>query len=235
MAIEFQRTASDPVVSVVIPSVPEYDHQPTLACLDTQTLDEPYEVLLVNDASLDRSEARNIGLKHASADIVALTDDDTRPPEDWLDAIYREFRADPALVCLEGSIYGGCRDFGPRHYVGCNLAVRREAALDIGGFRSAFSEWREDVEFGWRMEQEADGVCRYSSAVRMCHPSTPRTAFDRELERKLRSEYPEHYDEVMNASVFRRLHRRARELGLTQRVHRGLNRIRRALGDSNVT
>lgn len=226
MAIEHSHRADDPVISVVIPSIPAYDHEPTVACLDAQSIDAPYEVLVVNTQTLDRSAARNRGLRAADADVVALTDDDTRPPPEWLATAHQEFRSDPELVCLEGSVYGGCRNFGARHYVGCNLAVRRDAALSVGGFRSAFSEWREDVEFGWRMEAEADGHCRYSEAFRMCHPTVPRTAFDLDLERKLQREYPDRYDEVMNQTVRRRLYRRARAAGLTQPLQRLRNAIR---------
>lgn len=234
MGVEYDKRAANPVISVVIPTVPSHNHRPTLTCLDEQTLDEPYEVLVVNDESRDRSAARNVGIRRASAGVVALTDDDTKPPADWLAAIHREFRADPDLVCLEGPVYGGSRSIGPRHYLGCNLAVRRDAALAVGGFRSAFSEWREDVEFGWRMETDADGVCRYSEEVRMCHPTAPRTALKPDLEQQLREEYPERYDEVMNASVGRRVYRRARALGITQPVHRALNQFRRVLGDRRV-
>lgn len=229
MGIEYARRSDDPALSVVIPSVPAYDHRSTVACLDDQSVDAPYEVLVVDDGSLDRSEARNVGLRAAAADVVALTDDDTRPPRDWLSAIHREFRDDPDLVLLEGSVYGGCRNFGPRHYVGCNLAVRRDAALSVGGFRSDFSEWREDVEFGWRVEAEATGTCRYSEAVRMCHPGVPRTAFDPELERRLKREYPERYAAVMDVTRTRRLYRKARAAGVTQPIQRVRNAVRRRL------
>ncbi len=235
MGIEYARRAADPTISVVIPTVPAYSHGTTLACLDRQRIAEPYEVLVVDDGSLDRSEARNAGLREAAADVVALTDDDTKPPADWLSAIHREFSADPDLVCLEGPVFGGCRSVGSRCYVGCNLAVRRETALGVGGFRSDFSEWREDVEFGWRMEADADGVCRYSEDVRMCHPTAPRTAIKPDLERQLREEYPRRYEEVLNASVARRLYRRARALGLTQPVHRAVNDLRRLLDDPRVS
>ncbi|MDY6817026.1 MAG: glycosyltransferase family A protein [Halobacteriales archaeon] len=222
-AIEAHR----PEISVVIPSVPENDHRPTVECLAEQSIDRAYEVIVVNDASVDRSQARNQGLRAAEAPIVALTDDDTRPPFDWLEIAHREFARRNDLICLEGPIYGGCRNFGPRDYVGCNLAVDREAALAVGGFRSAFSEWREDVEFGWRMEKEGDGVCRYCTAFRMCHPSVPRTALKPALERRLQEEYPHRYDEIMNATWGRRLHRRARAAGITQPIQRIRNAIKR--------
>lgn len=227
MGIEYVRRASDPAVSVVVPSVPAYDHEPTVACLQAQEFDAPYEVILVDDGTVDRSVARNRGLEAASAEVAALTDDDTRPPADWLATAHDAFVADPDLVCLEGPIYGGCRSFGPRHYVGCNLAVRRLAALDVGGFRSAFSEWREDVEFGWRMEAAADGHCRFEESFRMCHPEVPRTAFDSALETRLKREYPERYEEVMDVTPMRRLYRRARAAGVTQPIQRVRNAIRR--------
>jgi glycosyltransferase involved in cell wall biosynthesis len=227
MGIEYGRRDDAPAVSVVIPSVPASDHGPTVACLDAQSLRDPYEVLVVDDDTVDRSAARNAGLRAAKADVVALTDDDTRPPEDWLENVLREFRADAELVCLEGAVYGGCRNFGPRHYVGCNLAVRRDVALSVGGFRSEFSEWREDVEFGWRMEAQADGSCRYSEDVRMCHPGVPRTAFKPDLERRLKREYPDRYAAVMDATLGRRLYRRARAAGITQPLQRVRNALRR--------
>ncbi|MDX1745805.1 MAG: glycosyltransferase family A protein [Halobacteriales archaeon] len=189
-------------------------------------MDRPYEIILVNDGSIDRSVARNRGLRTADAEVVALTDDDTRPPREWLEVAYRAFQEDPDLVCLEGPVFGGCRSFSPRHYVGCNLAVRRTPALDIGGFRPAFSEWREDVEFGWRMEAQATGRCRFEEAFRMCHPRVPRTDMKRSLERRLATEYPDRYATVMNRSHWRRVYRSARAIGLTQPIHRLWNGIR---------
>jgi|GEM_PF-1412188 len=229
MGIEYVRQASSPAVSVVVPSIPGYDHEPTIARLEAQSLEEPYEIVLVDDGEIDRSVARNRGLEAASADVVALTDDDTRPPDDWLATALAAFETDPDLVCLEGPVYGGCRSFGPRHYVGCNLAVRRQVALDIGGFRSVFSEWREDVEFGWRMEADADGHCRFEPSFRMCHPEVPRTAFDRGLERQLRREYPDRYDEVMDVTLTRRCYRWARAAGVTQPIQRVRNAIGRRI------
>ena len=231
MALEYARRATDPVISVVIPSFSGSDHRATVECLANQTLEEPYEVIVVNDGSIDRSMARNHGLTAAAAEVVALTDDDTRPPPEWLAVANSAFRSEPDLVCLEGPIYGGCRSFGPRHYVGCNLAVHRDQALAVGGFRSAFSEWREDVEFGWRMEAEASGECRYREEFRMCHPRVPRTTIKPALERKLRLEYPDRYAEVMNATIGRRLYRRARAAGLTQPIQRVRNAIGRRLRD----
>ncbi|AFK18237.1 glycosyltransferase family 2 protein [Haloferax mediterranei ATCC 33500] len=223
MPVRYAKSAAEPALSVVIPSVPTHDHSQTVAHLREQTLSEPYEILVVDDASVDRSVARNIGLETADADVVALTDDDTTPPPEWLETIHREFANDPDLVCLEGPVYGGCRNTESRHYVGCNLAVRRKEALAVGGFRSEFSEWREDVEFGWRMERDADGGCRFEETMQMRHPSVPRTAFDPALEHRLKTEYPKRYATVMDGSLRRRLYRWGRSVGVIQPVHRVLN------------
>lgn len=234
MGVEYAQRPADPVLSVVIPSIPTNNHRPVLACLANQSLGDPYEVLVINDESVDRAEARNIGLRNARSEIVAFTDDDTKPPVDWLESVYREFQKDPDLVCLEGSVFGGCRNRGPGHYVGCNMSVRRAAALGVGGFRFEFSEWREDVEFGWRMEAEANGTCRYSEDVRMCHPTVPRTRFKPRLERQLREEYPDRYQEVMNSSLIKRCNRYLRAIGVSQPLQRGVNKLRRLLHDPAV-
>lgn len=226
MTLREVRAAESPLVSVVIPSVPGHDRSSTLERLNAQVFDGTYEVLIVVDSDLDRSAARNVGLRAASADIVALTDDDTKPPPDWISTIWAEFEADSNLALLEGRVDGGSRYRGTRHYVGCNLAVRREAALAVGGFSSRYADWAEDTEFGWRMERDADGICRYSDIVGMCHPTVPRTRLDRRLERQLRSEYPHRYETVIEANRLRWLHRLARGWGLTQPIHRLLEKIR---------
>lgn len=219
-----------PEVSVVIGSIPSYDHTVVVDALRTQETAFPYEVIVVNDGDTDRSEARNIGFDAAAADIVALTDDDCQPPADWLQRIHDAFDRHPDLVCLEGAVYGGARYNGTRHYVGCNLAVDREAALAVGGFDSDFAGWREDTEFGWRMERDADGVCLFDAEVRMCHPTVPRSPLDPGRERMLKRAYPERYASVLNRHPGQRLWRTARAAGITTAVFRLVNRCRRFTG-----
>ncbi|WP_254769082.1 glycosyltransferase family 2 protein [Salinilacihabitans rarus] len=186
----------DPRVSVVVPTIPANDHEAVVETLREQTADA-YEVLVVDDASLDICEARNAGIRAARGEIVALTDDDCRPPREWIDRIEAAFDRDPDLVCLEGAVDGGRTYDGERRYVGCNLAFDREAALAVGGFRPAFAGWRDDTEFGWRMERDADGRCAYADAVRMRHPDPPRASIDAALEERLKREYPDRYEAVL--------------------------------------
>ncbi|MGA9401890.1 glycosyltransferase family 2 protein [Haladaptatus sp.] len=196
MAIEYPITATDPQISVVIPTIPDNNHDEVVACLKSQTHNS-FEVLVVNDANLDICEARNAGIEAANAAVVALTDDDCRPKVGWLSAVGNEFNAQPNLVCLEGKVEGGRTYRGERKYVGCNLAFDRDAALAVGGFDSEYAGWRDDTEFGWRMERDADGECRYSDRVQMTHPELPRATIDTTLEARMKDAYPHRYENII--------------------------------------
>ena len=178
----------------MIPTVPANDHDAVVDALGDQTADA-FEVLVVDDADLGICEARNAGIEAAAADIVAFTDDDCRPPAEWVSAVAARFESNPDLVCLEGPVEGGLSYDGTRLYPTCNLSVRRDAALDVGGFRAEYEYWREDTEFGWRLE--AVGETRYAEDVRMVHPPQPRSSIVDENERRLRAEYPGRYEEVV--------------------------------------
>lgn len=188
--------AGNPSISAVVPTIPANSHTEVVECLRNQTYDS-YEVVVVNDASLDICEARNEGIRRADGEIVALTDDDCRPDPQWLRQICEKFEQRPNLVCLEGAVQGGRTYTGTRKYVGCNLAFDRQAALDICGFRSEYAGWRDDTEFGWRMERDAGGECAFSADAVMDHPEKPRASIDEELEAKLREEYPDRYEEIL--------------------------------------
>ncbi|SIR17736.1 Glycosyl transferase family 2 [Haladaptatus litoreus] len=196
MTIERVITASQPKLSVVIPTIPSNSHEEVISHLELQNINS-FEAIVVNDANLDICEARNAGIEAANSDIVALTDDDCRPEKEWLSNVLAEFDSHPNLVCLEGGVGGGRTYGGVRKYVGCNLSFKRDTALAVDGFNSDYAGWRDDTEFGWRMERDADGDCRYSDSVRMVHPKLPRATIDCEMESKLRTEFPTRYENVI--------------------------------------
>lgn len=203
MTIERPLTHDDPDVSVVIPTIPENSHGQVVDNLREQTHGD-FEVLVVNDSNLDICEARNAGIEEANADIIALTDDDCRPPTDWVNNVVQAFDQQSNLVCLEGAVRGGRKYDGTRKYVGCNLVFKRDVALSIGGFDSAFAGWRDDTEFGWRMERDSKGVCTFSSDMEMVHPEKPRASIDEELEVTLKNRYPERYNEIIIPNTYLR-------------------------------
>lgn len=217
---ETVRTADEPAISVVIATIPANDHTTVCSHLENQAFAGEWELIVVNDANLDRCEARNVGLMEAASDIVAFTDDDTQPPTDWLQSIVDVFASNPELVCLEGRVTGGIEYAGEGRYVGCNMAVDRTAAIGVGGWDRRYAGWREDTEFGWRLEAETAGDCEYHDEVLMVHPDIPRTTYDRHQERLLKSEYPERYRARFDNTLLERLWRYGQAVGVVPYVNR---------------
>lgn len=184
-----------PSVSVVIAS---YNGARTLqACLESlQTLNYPdYEAILVDDGSTDNtreiaalypkvryirhernlglSTARNTGIDAARGEIVAFTDSDCRPDEDWLyylvsDLLNSDFAgigghnllppedswiAAAVMVAPGGPAHVMLTDRIAEHIPGCNMAFYRWALLEIGSFDPLFWKAGDDVDICWRLQQ----------------------------------------------------------------------------------
>ena len=180
-----------PRVSVVVCT---YNGAATLAdCLDgLENLDYPdYEVIVVSDGSTDAvpqiaseydvrlvetenrglSSARNTGLRAATGEIVAYTDDDTRPDVDWLKYLAHTFTTtDYAAVggpnplppyargleqCVSNAPGGPTHvlltDRDAEHIPGCNMAFRKSALEAVGGFDPQFRVAGDDVDICWQL------------------------------------------------------------------------------------
>jgi len=183
-----------PKVSVVVAC---YNGARTLkSCLDSLTrLNYPdYEVILVDDGSMDASAqiaslyttvryfrqtnqglsvARNVGIAAAEGEIVAFTDADCRPDEDWLyylvnDLLSSRFAGigghnflppedSPVAAAVMASPGGPAHvmltDRVAEHIPGCNMAFYKWALEEIGGFDPIFRKAGDDVDFCWRLQQ----------------------------------------------------------------------------------
>lgn len=129
----------------------------TPAVLAAAAPDLPFDLEVVQGAKPGLAAARNAGMAQARGDIIAWTDDDCIPPEDWLEKLVRHFEQDPALDVLGGQV----RLFNPSHYpmtvkldtmpkvmeaqqfpgdflLGCNMAFRRSVPARIGAFDDRF-------------------------------------------------------------------------------------------------
>ena len=198
-----------PKISVVICA---YNAERTMrACLESlRALRYPnYEVIVVNDGSTDRtleiaeqfremrlitqpnkglSEARNVGIAAATADIVAFTDSDCVVDPDWLTYLAYSFATGdvvavggPNLPPPEESRTAACVASSPggpthvllndqvaEHIPGCNMAFRKQVLEKIGGFDSVFRAAGDDVDVCWRLQNEGH-VIGFSAAAMVWH------------------------------------------------------------------
>ena len=118
--------APAPRYSVVIPAFNEENYlAECLASLAAQDFDEPFEIIVVDNNSTDRTsdiarsagatvmfeprpgvcQARQLGTAAARGEYVVSTDADTTFGPDWLSRIDRSFRRAPAQVAVAGPCY----------------------------------------------------------------------------------------------------------------------------------
>lgn len=94
-ALEKQTQPASQVLVVVRTS-----DEPTLALLKLVPFPLPLQIVTLDAAG--QVAALNAGLSRADGDIVAITDDDTRPHPDWLERIGHHFASDPAVGGVGG-------------------------------------------------------------------------------------------------------------------------------------
>jgi GT2 family glycosyltransferase len=184
-----------PKVSVV---VCVYNGERTMdSCLASlEKLNYPdYEVVVVNDGSTDGtrqiaegydhirlihqenkglSEARNVGIRAATGEIIAFTDADCMADPDWLTHLVARFQSSefgavggPNLTPPDDSFVASCVAVSPgapthvllddevaEHIPGCNMAFRREALEAIDGFDPIFRAAGDDVDLCWRLQNK---------------------------------------------------------------------------------
>ena len=198
--------AAWPTVSVVICA---YNAADTIRdCLTSlQVLTYPRaEVIVVDDGSRDDtasiaasfsgvrlisipngglSAARNVGLAHATGEIVAYTDADVRVDPDWLTYLVQPFvtsdvaaAGGPNVVPADDPWVAQCVARAPggptqvllddrvaEHVPGCNLAVSRDALLSIGGFNPVYLRAGDDVDVCWRLQAKGYSIGFAPSAL----------------------------------------------------------------------
>jgi glucosyl-dolichyl phosphate glucuronosyltransferase len=176
------------------------------------------EIKVVRERSKGLHFARHAGARHASSEILAYTDDDVECSGSWLEALISPF-TDPDVACVGGPVeakwqapvpewmaevdLANCGwlsllDLGEGIFElpegsllhGCNMAVRRAALFEAGGFHpdgfpSNQLHLRGDGETGLlRKLRMLDKRILYSSSARIHHVIPPsRMTLDYALER----------------------------------------------------
>jgi glycosyltransferase involved in cell wall biosynthesis len=162
----------------------------------TQEIVRKYNVTLLTEPKRGPSAARNCGLRNASGEIIGYLDADTIPTRRWLREIIKPF-SNPDVFIVSGKLLfysletpaqrfvarrGGMAEEAANHDVfpfapSGNMAVRRVAALAIGGWDEDMRT-SEDVDFSYRLLRKYPSRIIYSpDALVMIH--TRRT--DQEL------------------------------------------------------
>jgi glycosyltransferase involved in cell wall biosynthesis len=198
------------MISVIIPS---YNSEDTIQkCLDSlknQSYQGSCEIILV-DSSIDKTPqivtnnypdirlihldnktdpgtARNIGIREAEGGILAFTDSDCVPSQDWLERIstahqlaYRivggvvkNGNADHDDVALAGYM-AEFREFLPKqlkrevaHVPTCNISYKKQVFLDYGSFQGQYYP-QEDMVYNCRLVEKGEKIL-LDPAIKVSH------------------------------------------------------------------
>ena len=190
-----------PVVSIVIATYNRAAllRRTLRSVLDQRAGTVPFEEIVVDNNSVDDTEAvvtsmqasagsplryfketrqgnayaRNTGIGHANASIIAFTDDDVTVSPDWVQRIVESFQANPAAGFVGGPVLPiwdgspptwltaerwapiGALDYGsspfeisgrdPRCLLAANLAIRRDVLDRVGAFMPSLQRVKDGI------------------------------------------------------------------------------------------
>jgi GT2 family glycosyltransferase len=160
--------------------------------------------LLTLPAPRNLNAARNAGAAAAGADLIVYLDDDISAPQSWLASVLAGAESYPDVDAFGGPIRARLEGGGPRacgrepapittldlgpddrdaEFVwGANMAIRRDAFVQIGVFEELLSH-RGDEEEWLRRLTAAGGRIRYLAAAGLEHRRAPEDATVRALSR----------------------------------------------------
>ena len=196
-------------ISVIIPTYKRHQLLKKCLChLSNQTLNkELYEIIIVSDGpdttsselvsemakrstanfrflfSTDKkgpAAARNLGWQNANGFLVAFTDDDCLPDQNWLKTILETYK-DEIEVAYTGRMVVPVSDkptdfelntksLERGEFVTANCAVTKGALQAIGGFDESFTmAWREDSDLHFKLINRGVPIIKLQDAI-VTHP-----------------------------------------------------------------
>jgi glycosyltransferase involved in cell wall biosynthesis len=179
-----------------------------------------YPVSLISTPNRGLSCARNTGMYYAKGEIIAYIDDDAYPDPHWLDYLaYAYSTSDhgciggpnlapdddgPIATCVAnapgGPVHVLISDEIAEHVPGCNLSVKRDVLMEIGGFDPIYRSAGDDVDVCWRIQQAGYTIGFHPSALVWHHRrNSLRTYWKQQIgygkaEALLESKWPEKYN-----------------------------------------
>ncbi|MGI0079770.1 MAG: glycosyltransferase [Nitrososphaerales archaeon] len=183
-------------ISAIVATLSRPSLQDLLVSLREQTLPRSEWQLLTWTGEINEYAARNEAAKVARGDVLAFVDDDCQASPKWLENGLRYFDKNWELKILtgpvEGDMWGNGQPFRlskPCWFIGCNIMVRKDAFLDVGGFEvdwglnPAPRGWRGDSDLGWRMIQKFGEACyKHAEDVEIIHPKQMMSTWDPRVE-----------------------------------------------------
>ena len=190
-AYNAERTMEACLASLEVLNYPDYE----VIVVNDGSWDRTLEIAerfpycrIISQENKGLSVARNVGAEAATGEIVAYTDSDCVADPDWLTYLVGkmvdgnlaacggpnfpppEDSLVPAAVAVSpgGPTHVLISDEVAEHIAGCNMAFRREALLELGGFDPLYRAAGDDVDICWRF-QDAGYTIGFSAAAIVWH------------------------------------------------------------------
>ena len=159
----------------------------TKAIAERYVAAHPRLFTLIDQPNRGLSVARNVGMEAASGEIIAYTDSDCVVDPDWLTYLVYKFQQgfvavggpnfpppeDNAVAAYVAAAPGGpthvlLNDEVAEHIPGCNMAFRKRALEQVGGFQPIFTAAGDDVDLCWRLKNDGH-VIGFSPSAMVWH------------------------------------------------------------------
>jgi len=179
-----------------------------------------YSLCYIHTSVRGAVKARNTGVFFSKGEIIAFTDDDCEPDNDWLLNAETYFENEEVMG-VEGLIFSDHVDdenyrtvsnegFEGIGFMTANLIVRHDVFNRVDGFDERFDNphFREDTDLGWRIQKF--GIIVFAKNVCVFHPAHKRTIVRESLYERnkffekdalLFQKHPKKYIELMHFEI----------------------------------